>query len=44
LTCTAKITSKTEQGQGGLVECEFASVNQNGEVIIRGDATAFLPR
>lgn len=44
LTCTAKITGKTEQANGGLVECEFMSVNQAGEVIIRGDATAILPR
>jgi acyl dehydratase len=44
LTCTAKVTAKTEKGAGGLVECEFSSVNQAGEVIIRGDATAFLAR
>jgi acyl dehydratase len=28
----------------GLIDCEFSAVNQNGEVIIRGDATAALPR
>jgi acyl dehydratase len=39
LTCTAKVTQK---GEGGLIECEFAAVNQNGEVIVRGDATASL--
>jgi acyl dehydratase len=39
LTCTAKVTQK---GEGGLIECEFSAVNQNGEVIVRGDATAFL--
>jgi acyl dehydratase len=44
LTCTAKVTAKAEEGGGGLVECEFASVNQAGEVIIRGDATAYLTR
>ena len=27
-----------------LVDCEFSAVNQAGEVIIRGDATAALPR
>jgi hypothetical protein len=26
----------------GLVDCEFSAVNQAGEVIIRGDATAVL--
>ncbi|MBX6426501.1 MAG: hypothetical protein IRZ09_11340 [Variibacter sp.] len=44
LTCTARVTKKTEEVGGGLVECEFTSVNQSGEVIVRGDATAFLPR
>lgn len=40
LTCTAKVTQK---GEGdGLIECEFSAVNQNGEVIVRGDATAYL--
>ena len=39
LTCTAKVTQK---GEGGLIECEFSAVNQNGEEIVRGDATAFL--
>ena len=28
----------------GLVDCEFSAVNQNGDVVIRGDATAALPR
>jgi acyl dehydratase len=39
LTCTAKVTQK---GEGGLIECEFSAVNQDGEVIVRGDATAYL--
>jgi acyl dehydratase len=39
LTCTAKVTQK---GEGGLIECEFSAVNQNGEEIVRGDATAYL--
>ena len=39
LTCTVKVTQK---GEGGLIECEFSAVNQNGEEIVRGDATAFL--
>jgi len=39
LTCTAKVTQK---GEGGLIECEFSAVNQDGEEIVRGDATAFL--
>jgi acyl dehydratase len=39
LTCTAKVTQK---GEGGLIECEFSAVNQDGEVIVRGDATALL--
>lgn len=44
LTCTAKVTSKSAEGEGGYVECEFSSTNQAGDIIIRGDATAFLPR
>jgi acyl dehydratase len=39
LTCTARVTQK---GEGGLIECEFSAVNQNGEEIVRGDATAYL--
>lgn len=42
LTCTARVTAKAEGEDGGRVECEFSAVNQNGEVIIRGDATARL--
>jgi acyl dehydratase len=42
LTCTARITAKGEGERAGLVECEFSAVNQDGEVIIRGDATAQL--
>jgi acyl dehydratase len=45
LTCTACVTARREGGDGlGLVDCEFSAVNQAGEVIIRGDATAALPR
>jgi len=43
LTCTARITEKGEGEKAGFVECEFQAVNQDGEVIIRGDATALLP-
>lgn len=43
LTCTAKVTGKREEGGARLVDCEFSAVNQAGEVIIRGDATAKLP-
>jgi acyl dehydratase len=39
LTCTARVTGV----RAGLVDCEFSAVNQDGEVIIRGDATAALP-
>jgi acyl dehydratase len=42
LTCTAKVTGKREAGGRRLVDCEFSAVNQAGEVIIRGDATAAL--
>jgi acyl dehydratase len=42
LTCTARITEKGTGDRAGTVECEFSAVNQAGEVIIRGDATAFL--
>lgn len=44
LTCTARVTGKREENGVGLIECEFVSVNQAGEVIIRGDATAALAR
>lgn len=44
LTCTAKITGRRTEGGVDLAECEFEAVNQSGEVIIRGDATAALPR
>lgn len=44
LTCTARVTEKRVADGEGLIECEFSSVNQDGEVIIRGDATAALPR
>ena len=43
LTCVARITDKSAEGEAGTVECEFSATNQNGEVIIRGDATARLP-
>ncbi len=49
LTCMAWVKAKREaDGDGaedmGLIDCEFSAVNQAGEVIIRGDATAALPR
>jgi acyl dehydratase len=44
LTCTAWVTAKREFDGGGVVDCEFSAVNQQGEVIIRGDATAALGR
>jgi acyl dehydratase len=44
LTCTAKVTAKRNDNGDALIDCEFSSVNQAGEVIIRGDATAALPR
>ena len=43
LTCTARITDKGKDDRTGYVECEFTATNQNDEVIIKGDATAFLP-
>lgn len=42
LTCTARVTGKRIEAGRRLVECEFSAVNQAGEVIIRGDATAAL--
>jgi len=42
LTCSAKVTGKREEAGKRLVDCEFSAVNQNGEVIIRGDASATL--
>ena len=43
LTITARVTETREADGVGLVECELTCVNQSGEVIIRGDATAALP-
>jgi acyl dehydratase len=43
LTCSAKVTGKREEGGHRLIDCEFSAVDQDGEVIIRGDATAVLP-
>jgi len=44
LTCSARVSRKCEEGPKGRVECEFSAVNQRGEVVIRGDADASLPR
>ncbi len=43
LTCSAPVTGKREDDGEGLVEREFSAVNQNGQVVIRGDATAPCP-
>jgi acyl dehydratase len=40
LTCAAEITHKDNHER--TVQCDFSATNQNGEVIIRGDATAHL--
>jgi acyl dehydratase len=40
LTCTAEVTGKDEESR--LVEVTFSAANQDGEVIIRGDASANL--
>jgi peroxisomal enoyl-CoA hydratase 2 len=42
LTSVAKVTAKRQENGQNLVEVEFESKNQNGDVIIRGDATAAL--
>ncbi len=44
LTCMAWVADKREVDGKGLIDCEFSSVNQEGHVVIRGDATALLPR
>jgi acyl dehydratase len=44
LTTSARITAKREAGDEALVDCEFASVNQKGEVIVSGSATAAVPK
>ena len=44
LTCMVWVSAKREVDGQCLVDCEFSAVNQAGEVIIRGDATAVLPR
>ena len=40
LTLTAQVTAKRDDE--GMIDCELTCVNQNGEVIIRGEATAAL--
>jgi acyl dehydratase len=42
LTITAKVTGKRDADK--TIDCEFTCQNQAGEVIIRGDATAALPK
>jgi acyl dehydratase len=42
LTCTARVTGKREADGARLIDCEFSSINQNGEVIVSGVATASL--
>jgi acyl dehydratase len=42
LTVTAKVTGKRREAGRALVDCEFTCTNQNGEVVIRGDATGLL--
>ncbi|MBI2881657.1 MAG: hypothetical protein HYY21_08695 [Candidatus Tectomicrobia bacterium] len=44
LTCAARITRKYEEGEEARVDCEFSAVNQKGDAVIQGDATASLPR
>jgi acyl dehydratase len=43
LTVTAKVTGKRLEGDRRLVDCAFTCVNQAGEVVISGDATALVP-
>jgi acyl dehydratase len=40
LTCSARVTAVRAEGGRRLIDCEFSAVSQNGETIIRGDATA----
>lgn len=42
LTSTAAVTGKRQENGENIVEVEFESKNQNGEIVIRGDATAAL--
>lgn len=43
LTCTARVTGKRSENGMNLVDCEFSAKNQDGEVIVSGDATAAVP-
>jgi acyl dehydratase len=40
ITCTARVTAKHSDGGEDRIECEFVAKNQNGEIIISGDAAA----
>jgi len=43
LTITGRVTAKRKIDGRRLVDCEITCVNQNGDIVISGDATAALP-
>ena len=44
LTARGTVKSIQEQGSQGLIEIEVVTVNQKGEPVVKGSATALLPR
>ena len=44
LTAKGRVTAAAPQGGAGKVEIELVTVNQRGEPVVSGSATALLPR
>ena len=43
LTCKGKAVKKYKEHEENLVDCRLLVVNQNGETVIKGEATVSLP-
>jgi len=43
ITCNGKITKKYSNGGKNYINCDLVSVNQNGDTVVTGSATAVLP-
>lgn len=43
LTCTGRVVETRAEDDEGVVECELAVGNQDGEAVITGTAVAVLP-
>ena len=43
LTCSGRVVAKRKEGDDGLLDCELHVLNQDGERVIIGKASAVLP-